>query len=86
METNNGRKTNLIIIAVLIVVVVGVLIWWQNSQAPAGQPAGTEVTPATSTGVAPTDNTQAIQGSLQNINVGNVDQELQSTNNDINSL
>ena len=82
METNNGKKTNLIIIAVLIVVVAGVLIWWRNSQAP----AGTEATSPTSTGVAPADNTQAIQSSLQNINVGNVDQELQSTNSDINSL
>lgn len=82
METNNGKKTNLIIIAILIVLVIGVFMWWKNSQAP----SGTETQPATSTGVLPTDNTQAIQNSLQNINVGSVDQELQSTNSDINSL
>ena len=54
METNNGKKTNLIIIAVLIALVIGVFMWWKNSQAP----AGTETQPTTSTGVLPTDNTQ----------------------------
>lgn len=81
---NGSKKTGLIVAAVIIVAAVAVLVWWQRSGMPESVPAPTTGTPEATTTVA--DTPAAINESLENIDIGNLEQEFQTIDNDMKAL
>ncbi len=77
MEPKNGRKTKLIILALIIIAGVALYFWWQSGAMPNLSPA---------TGVDTTSTISDIQQSATSIDTGNLDQEFQSVNKDLNAL
>ena len=85
----NSKKNTLIIVAILIVLAIAVLAWLQqrgpreSPPAYVGEPSTTSTLPA---GVSAEDKPQAINDSLQNIDMGNLEQEFQTIDQDMNAL
>ena len=78
------NKTLLIIIILIAVIVVGGIWWWTKSKAPSPGPS-TPSTPQTEL-QPPADSTAAINQSLNQVDLGDVDTDLQKLDSDINSL
>ncbi len=76
MEQTNGNNTKIIVIAVIVVIAVAALMWWNGMQ-PTIPTAST-----TPTG----ESLSAIQNSAASVDTGNLDQEFQNINKDVNSL
>jgi len=74
MEPNNSGKTKLIILAVLVIVAVAAFIWSRSGQV---------ATPPASTA---DESLSAIQDSAASVDTGNLDQEFQAINKDVNAL
>lgn len=74
-STEGAGKTMKIVIAIIVLVIVAFLIWWWRAEAPTA-PAPT----------AAEDTSGAIMQDLEGIDIGNIDQELESINTDLNSL
>ena len=74
MEPNNGGNTKLIILAVLVIVAIAAFIWSRSSQVAA---------PTASTA---DESLSAIQNSAASVDTGNLDQEFQAINKDVNTL
>lgn len=72
------KKNLIIIIAVIILLVVAV--WYWQSQGPTSQNA------PVSEGSASDDTTTAIDQDLRDIDLGNLDQDFQSIDADLNNL
>lgn len=72
MEPKNGRKTKLIVLTLIVVAAVAAYMWWQGQQ-PA--PAGTVG-----------ESLSGMQSAATSVDTGNLDQEFESINKDLNAL
>lgn len=72
MESTNGGKTKLIILAVLVIVAIAAFIWSRSGQVAAPTTAD--------------ESLSAIQNSAASVDTGNLDQEFQAINKDVNAL
>jgi hypothetical protein len=82
MESTNGGKTKLIVIAIIIIVAVA-LFMWSNGMQPAVAPA--PVTSEVPAAVTSNSLTQ-MQNDAATVDAGNLDTEFQTIDKDVNSL
>ncbi len=73
------NKNILIILAVVLVAVIGIVVWLFQGQTRPVSESGVE-----SAGTA--DETAAIQGEIESIDLGDLEKEFQSIDADLNSL
>jgi flagellar basal body-associated protein FliL len=87
MEQKTQTKTNIIalVVIVLLVLVIGGIIYWQSKKEVFFQPPVTKEITKTQ---APQkeDSTDTIFKELESIDIGNLDQEFQEIDQDLNSL
>lgn len=72
MESTNGRKTNLIILAVVLALAIAAFVWWSGAKKVTSPSA--ELSPA------------ELQGAATSVDTGNLDKEFESINKDLNAL
>ena len=72
MEPKNGKKTKLIVLALIVIAAVVAFVWWQKQQAAPDTTAG--------------ESLSAMQGAATSVDTGNLDQEFESINKDLNAL
>ncbi len=72
MEPKNGRKTKLIVLALIVVAAVAAYMWWQGQQS----------VPASTT----SESLSGMQSAATSVDTGNLDQEFDSINKDLNTL
>jgi len=68
------NKTFLIILAIIILLLAGIWLWTYKASAPSSQQ------------ITPTDATSVINKDLQNIDTGDLDQEFQDIDKNLQSL
>ena len=81
--SKNISITLAVVILLIVVAVVGIVVWRMQSGyiiPPTGEPATASPT------VTLNDSTSAINQSLENIDVGDLDKEFQEIDSDLNSL
>ncbi|OIO48908.1 MAG: hypothetical protein AUJ39_01840 [Parcubacteria group bacterium CG1_02_42_13] len=81
--TKNISITITVVVLLLVVAIVGIVIWQMQSNytPPTGEPVATP--PPSET---PSDSTTQINQSLDDVDLGNLDQEFQQIDADLNSL
>ncbi len=72
MEPKNGKKTKMIVLALVVIAAIAAYMWWQGQQ-----PA-----PASTTG----ESLSEMQSTATSVDTGNLDQEFENINKDLNSL
>ncbi|MEK7187436.1 MAG: hypothetical protein AAB691_01150 [Patescibacteria group bacterium] len=80
---NSNKGTLITIIVIIAVILLGIVLWWsQMSNLPGPLDTGTPVSE-----VPPADDTTArIQADLNQVDVGDTNQEMQDIDADINTL